>query len=233
MKTVKKMMAKQSRKLDSQELPIPGDDRIAALSRLLAEQYRKEESRRHYAPVKQVLKIIGIAGVLGVSIFSPGGARLGKDILRVLTEREREDWRRYNPHYLRRTLGRLKQQKLVEITEENGEEVVMLTKGGKRRILRYALDELSIPKPKQWDGRWRMVIYDVDERKKKLRDVFRLTLRSLGFFKLQESVWVYPYPCEEQVTFLREYYGVGNEVLYVVATTLEDDAPYRAYFGLT
>jgi hypothetical protein len=231
-KTVKKLTAKQSRNRDSQELPIPGDDRIAALSRLLGEQKRKEESRRHYAPVKQVLKIIGVAGVLGVSIFSPGGARLGKEILSVLTDREREVWRRYNPHYLRRTLSRLKKQKLVELTEENGEHVVMLTKGGKRRILRYALEELSIPKPKQWDGRWRMVIYDVDERKKKLRDVFRLTLRSLGFFKLQESVWVYPYPCEEQVTFLREYYGVGNEVLYVVASTLEDDAPYRAYFGL-
>ena len=36
----------------------------------------------------------------------------------------------------------------------------------------------------------------------------------------------------KQVTFLREYYGVGNDVLYVVATRLEDDAPYRSYFGI-
>ena len=42
----------------------------------------------------------------------------------------------------------------------------MLTKFGKRRIIKYALDELSIEKPKQWDGRWRMIIYDVDEKRK-------------------------------------------------------------------
>lgn len=77
-----------------------------------------------------------------------------------------------------------------------------------------------------------MVIYDVDSRKKYLRDVFRSTLKSLGFLKLQESVWLYPYPCEVEVTFLREYYGVGNEVLYVVATRLEDDASHRTYFGV-
>lgn len=109
----------------------------------------------------------------------------------------------------------------------------MLTKNGKRRILKYSLDELTIEKPNSWDGRWRLVIYDVPKSKKYLRDVFRGTLKNLGFYQLQESVWLYPFPCEPQVTFLREYYDVGGEVVYVVASELEDDAPYRTYFNLS
>lgn len=214
------------------DMPVPSGERIAELCQLLQQQIRQEEIKRKYAPVKHVLTLIGIAGVVGLSLVSPSAAVLAKPFLDEEKRQEREAWKRYNPSYLRRAIKRLQQQKLVEQKEENGKTVIVLTKGGRRRILKYALDNLTISKPKQWDGRWRLILYDVDSRKKHLRDVFRDTLRSLGFFRLQESVWLYPYPCEEQVSFLREYYDVGNEVLYVIATKLENDAPYRTYFGL-
>ena len=161
--------------------------------------------------------MIGFGGITGMMFFSPGAASLGNMVL-ASERREREkEWKQYNPWYLRRSLRRLHEQKLVEIEDDGKAQTVMLTKQGKRRILKYALDELTIPKPKRWDGRWRMIIYDVDERKKKLRDIFRDSLKSLGFYKLQGSTWIYPYPCEDQVTFLREYYGVLNEILYIVS----------------
>jgi len=214
------------------EQTVPSDDRVALLCRLLEDKLKEESVNRRYAPIKQVLTMIGLAGITGMMFFSPGAASLGNMVL-ASERREREkEWKQYNPWYLRRSLRRLHEQKLVEIEDDGKAQTVMLTKQGKRRILKYALDELTIPKPKRWDGRWRMIIYDVDERKKKLRDIFRDSLKSLGFYKLQGSTWIYPYPCEDQVTFLREYYGVGNEVLYVVAMRLEDDSPYRSYFGL-
>ena len=212
--------------------PLPSEERIASLCQLLADRFKKEDTNRRYAPVKHILTFIGIAGVVGLSFISPTVLILAKPFLDEKKRREQEAWKTYNPYFLQRTIKRLQKQKLVETTEENGKQVVILTKAGRRRILKYSLDELSIQKPTHWDGRWRMVIYDVEDRRKQLRDLFRSTLRGLGFYKLQESVWLYPYPCEEQVTFLREYYGVGNEVLYVIATKLEDDTPYRTYFGL-
>lgn len=222
----------QKEKFSDKELSIPSDDRIASLSAILAKNIQQEEIHRRYAPIKQILTGIGIAGVVGLAFIAPSALILVKPFLDDKKQRERNMWKHYNPSYLRSSIKRLQRLRYVEKSVKNDEEVVILTAAGKRRILKYALDELSIEKPKQWDGKWRMIIYDVEEKKKKLRDIFRRALISLGFLKLQESVWVYPYPCEEQVTFLREYYDVGNEVLYVVATKLEDDTPYREYFDI-
>ena len=219
-------------KSSDKELPIPSDDRIASLSAILTKNIQQEEVHRRYASIKRILTGIGIVGVIGLAFVAPTAMILAKPFLDEKKQRERDEWKHYNPSYLRRSIRRLQKQKLVEIVYKGGKETVILTQFGKRRILKYALSELSIEKPKQWDGKWRMIIYDVDEKKKKLRDTFRRALIALGFLKLQESVWVYPYPCEEQITFLREYYGVGSEVLYVVAIKLEDDTSYREYFDV-
>ncbi len=224
---------KRSYRSQQKDLPLPDDAKIAELSRMLMVSHKQEEAKQRYARVKDVLTLLGIGTVLGLSLFvTPGAAILAKPFLDEKREKEWEEWKRFNPSYLKRTLYRMRKEKLVTMTEVDGEEVVVLTKHGKRRILKYSLDDLTIEKPHTWDGRWRMVMYDVSHRRKALRDLFRQTLKGLGFYQLQESVWLYPYPCESQVTFLREYYGVGNEVLYVIATTLEDDAPYKTYFGI-
>lgn len=213
-------------------LPVPTEDKLASLSELLVRQIQKEDIHRRYAPVKHILGLIGTAGVVGLALVAPSAAILAKPFLDDQRKKQNNAWKQYNPALLRASLRRLHEQKYVEITKQNGEEVVVLADAGKRRILKFALDELAIEKPKYWDGHWRMIIYDVENSKRRLRDVFRSALKSLGFLQLQKSVWVYPYPCEKQTTFLKEYYGVGNEVLYVVATTLEDDSPYKVYFGL-
>lgn len=231
MKRITHPQKKSVRIVDS--LPLPSEDKLRTLSELLVRQLAEEKRRRGYASVKQVLALLGAGAVVGLSLFvAPTAVMLAKPFLDAKREKEREEWKQFNPSYLRRTLTRMRKEKLVNIVERDGEQVVELTKNGRRRIIKYSLENLSIDKPKLWDGRWRLVLYDVPHRRKQLRDVFRQTLKSLGFYQLQESVWLFPYPCEQQVSFLREYYGVGNEVLYVVATKLEDDGPYRTYFGL-
>jgi len=215
-----------------EEINIPSDERIANLCSLLSKQIKKEEIRHRYAPVKKVLTFIGIAGALGLTLLAPGIAPITKQIIDSQTQKEQYDWKQYNPYFLKRAIKRLQKQKMVQISEVNGKQHITLTTNGKRRILKYALTELAIEKPKHWDGHWRLIIYDVANEHRKMRDLFRSGLKSLGFFQLQKSVWIYPYPCEEQITFLREYYGVGNEVIYAITRTLEDDTPYRDYFGV-
>lgn len=214
-------------------LPLPSEDKLRTLSELLVRQTEQEKRRYRYASVKQVLALLGAGVVVGLSLFvAPTAVMLAKPFLDAKREKDREAWKQFNPSYLKRTLERIRKEKLVKIVERDGQQIVELTKNGRRRIIKYSLENLSIDKPGVWDGRWRLVLYDVPHRRKQLRDVFRQTLKNLGFYQLQESVWLFPYPCEAQVSFLREFYGVGNEVIYVIATKLEDDAPYRTYFGL-
>lgn len=186
---------------------MPGDDVIAATARGLLERISTQVSpESKYAPVRHILCLIGAGEPADATTLS-----------------------QYNPYYVKRTIKRLKKQELIEA---QGGSLFFLTMRGKRWILKYSLEELEIPKPKAWDGKWRMVIYDVARHKAALRNIFRMTLRRLGFYNVQESVWIYPYPCEKEISFLRDYCGMGEDVIYVIAHKIENDGVYKANFGL-
>ncbi|MBI3342623.1 hypothetical protein HY032_00505 [Candidatus Gottesmanbacteria bacterium] len=129
-------------------------------------------------------------------------------------------------------MRRLEAQKLIKYAVVEGQDVVTITKEGKTKILKYALENLEVKKPQSWDGRWRVVIYDIPVRDRSLQWVIRDALKTMGFYQMQESVYLFPHPCYDEVEFLRSFYGVGAMVKYLLVTKLEDDAPYRQYFGV-
>lgn len=75
-------------------------------------------------------------------------------------------------------------------------------------------------------------MFDVPERQHALRTRVRQLIVGLGFYRFQDSVWVYPYDCEEIIAMLKIELGVGNKLLYVVADAVEYDKPLRTHFGL-
>ena len=93
-------------------------------------------------------------------------------------------------------------------------------------------DDFKIEIPRHWDGKWRLVIVEIPEKKRGVRDRIRGLVVRLGFLRLQDSVWVYPYDCEELVTLLKTDLKIGRAVLYIIADAIEFDRPLRAHFGL-
>ena len=111
-----------------------------------------------------------------------------------------------------------------------------ITPTGKARLAKIAISGLGnhkIQTTKRWDGKWRMVIYDIPTKKTIKRDMLRRALKEYGFFCLQHSVWVYPFECQEIVTLLKAEFEVGKDVLYIVADTIENDKALRGRFGIT
>ena len=86
------------------------------------------------------------------------------------------------------------------------------TSKGEERLRRIILDEIEIKIPRRWDGKWRLVMYDLPIRFKKARDAFRWKLKNMGFFQFQKSAWIYPYPCEKEVLFVADFYGVRKHI---------------------
>lgn len=213
------------------QLTLPPDTSIANISSLLLKQEKQKETKQKYAKVKDILSLLGTGAAISAVILAPKSAVAIKPFLN--SSRDWEVWKHFNISYLQRALKRLEEQKDVEIGEENGEKIIRLTKNGKRKILRYSLTKLAIDKPKRWDGRWRLVLYDVPARDKTLGDMMRQALRTLGFYPIQESVYLTPYPCFEQVEFLREYYRLGDNVQYMVVEHVERDAALKTYFSLS
>lgn len=91
---------------------------------------------------------------------------------------------------------------------------------------------LTIPPQEKWDGRWRMVLYDIPVRKRRQRNALRARLKELGLVMYQASVWVYPYPLEKPVRSIAEFYGISDCVLFAIAERLNGEKHLRAQFEL-
>lgn len=222
---------KKGKQKSKEEVPLPKDEILQEIALTLKRKIIHEERARKYAKVKEVLTLLASGALLATAFIMPGTARILPRLSGNYKE-DWEDWKRFNLGYLRRTLERLKKQKLVEIEEENGLTTIKITAAGKRRVLKYALEELEIPQLKFWDGKWRLIIYDIPQRKRRLSNLLSQTLKNLGFLALQKSVYLIPYPCQPQVEFIREYFGLGDNVLILEVNKIENDKPFREYFGV-
>ncbi|MEK7147912.1 MAG: CRISPR-associated endonuclease Cas2, partial [Patescibacteria group bacterium] len=107
-----------------------------------------------------------------------------------------------------------------------------LTKEGEKYLRQLELRSFKLDKPRKWDKKWRMIIFDIPEKKRKVRTQIRTIFASVGLLRLQDSVWVYPYDCEDIVGLLKTDLGVGKDVLYIIVDEIENDRHLREEFGI-
>lgn len=190
---------------------------------------KKETSRLPYGLIgKIILGTIGTAGVLSIALVAPNIFQA----VHALRKQYDGVHRRYqSPAYARKAVERLADRKMIRVFQKGGETTMSLTDKGKRELLKYQLKEKSLEKW-HWDGQWRMLIFDIEEKRRYARDQVRDAMQSFGFVRLQDSVWVYPYECEQIMTLLKAQYAIGKEMLYIVAGEIEDDGWIRKKFGL-
>jgi hypothetical protein len=222
---------KTKSRLDTVNYPLPSNEAIIKLSQILIKQNDYREKTNKYAPVKQILSLIGFGAVISAAILAPKSAPLLIPLVKKSPDYNM--WKKYNISYLHRTLKRLEEQKQIQVEEIHGERVVVLSNAGKRKILHLSLETLQIERPKNWDHKWRLVLYDIPDSGKHWRDAIKSTLKTIGFYQIQKSVYIYPYSCFEQIEFIREYYSVGKQLQYMLVDQIEDDEAYKTYFDLT
>lgn len=176
----------------------------------------------HKPKVKDILLALGVGSLVIGSIVAPG---LPKALSYVVKQKRGKDrLSKFDHGHFRRELKRLQKRGLVEIYERNNKLVARLTDKGKERFVKFDIDNMRVEKPKNWDGKWRVVIFDIPNTKKKARDLFRRRLKSLGFYSLQESVFVYPFPCTREVEILMSNYGLlHNEIISLLVEKIEGE----------
>lgn len=89
---------------------------------------------------------------------------------------------------------------------------VYLTRRGRKMALRNAIREFKLRRADRWDGLYRVVMFDVSRRHNTARDGFRRRLTEIGMRRLQESVFVFPYPCEEEVRFCASLFNISENI---------------------
>src|SRR3990167_1742090 len=149
--------------------------------------------------VGKVLVLLAQGTMLGLS--RDKGLRL-----EILKDADRT-WHEIDRKLLYQILKRLKLGHHIEFLKtRNGIEFARLTAKGKERFLQHQFNILALPRAKRWDGKWRIVLFDIPEPKKKIRDSLRRKLKALGFLEFQKSVFIYPFPCRDEINFVINFY---------------------------
>jgi DNA-binding transcriptional regulator PaaX len=186
----------------------------------------KAQKKRHKGYIQQaILATVALSGVVLIAAIAPGApAALAK-----LPSMQRA---RLRTRY-RTALGRLAAQGFVTFEKKDGKSYARITDSGSKK-LEFELEKskLDLSKKRRWNGRWRVIIFDVPERRRKTRDRLRILMQQLGFVRLQDSVWVFPYDCEEFIALLKAELKIGSAVLYMVVEEIENDKHLCEHFGL-
>lgn len=117
--------------------------------------------------------------------------------------------RRYKRNNFLQTVNRSFRTGDIEKIVKNEEIYLRLTSTGKKRLYR---DFPVLNLTKRWDKRWLIVVFDISEKSKSIRNNFRGKLKSLGFGMLQESVWINPLSIGQDMREFVNSIGLSEQV---------------------
>jgi len=145
----------------------------------------------------------------------------------------KKGWDELDQKNLKRSLLILYQRQLItEQKNPDGSVSLVLTKAGKHEATFSQLFNIKIKKPKRWDKLWRVVLFDIPEKHRKFRDIFRSHLRTIGFHELQHSVFIFPFPCKNEILALVKLYHAESFVRFITAQDIDNELKLRKKFFL-
>lgn len=139
----------------------------------------------------------------------------------------------YHPSSLSRATNTLLRRGFVEVVETDQGHIVRISEKGKKHVLKYDLATYGIAKQEPWDEKWRIVFFDIPKGEERARKALREQLKNLGFYQMQFSVYVHPYPCFKEIAYLREIYAIPHMVKLATVEKLENDEDLRKHFKLS
>lgn len=181
------------------------------------------EQKPKIGPVGEaIIASIAVVGVVSIFALFPGVTCVIAPFIKKKNYPRKQT--------IQNSIESLVQAGLVKKIHKNGTVTLQLTQKGKwEALLRTkSFDE----RKEKWDMLWRVIIFDVPQTKSKLRHELRRAVKLYGFKMIQQSVWVYPYACDDFVGILKKHLGLSHDVLYMKVAFIENDKQLRKEFEL-
>jgi len=138
-----------------------------------------------------------------------------------------------NRQTLQRSIDSLYKSHLIEEKQhKDGTTTLILSKDGKQEALKFNLDKIEIKKPTKWDGKWRIIMFDIPEKSRRLRDSLRFHFQKIGLREFQKSVFIHPFSCEKEIEFILELYNARKYVRFVLAEEIDNELHIKNKFNL-
>lgn len=169
-----------------------------------------------------VLSVLLAVGVITVAVMAPNALQIFKYF---------KPKNAYERGRIKQSIARLEKRGFIgKRHEEEGK--FMLTQKGEQRARRYKLEKLKIERQKKWDGKWRIVMFDIPEEKKMARRAINHALKKIGCVQYQKSVFIAPFPCKEEIDFVGECFGVRHNMRLILAENIEGEDALKKTFNI-
>lgn len=151
-------------------------------------------------PINVLLDTLEGAGVISLSLIAPNLAKgFGKTYIGYLDKKQKNREAKYLLNYMKR-------QDLINIEEVGGGQInIRITSKGRLRLKKTKYESLEIKKPKKWDKRWRIVMFDIPNGYDMQRRNLVAKLQEMGFKMLQKSIWVHPFECRDEIEVIKNF----------------------------
>lgn len=166
---------------------------------------------------QKVLLAIGAGTFLAASIVLPGLPIALQPILKM----------RGDKGFLK-LLKKLRDKNVINL----GGERIKLTSKGQKLLKEIQISQIEIPRTNDWDEIWHLVSYDIPDTNKKARDWFRRTLERLDFYQIQESLWVHPFDCKEEIAVIAKTMRISEFVIIMNTNHLPDQKELEDHFEI-
>lgn len=124
---------------------------------------------------------------------------------------------KYSKQEIASTLRYMKYNQLVFNRFERG---LSVSNKAKIRLSNALIEQLFVTKPKNWDKKWRIIMYDIPENMKSKRDAFSKHLVRVKLLKLKDGVYIHPFPCQSEIEKLANYFQIQKHVTYIESSKL-------------
>lgn len=175
--------------------------------------------------IKQKILLLLSGGLVFGCSYTPG---YQWRVLKTISS----EWKKINKKELREGINYLYRLNFInKNSDNNGLMTVSLTKKGRLWALNIQLDNIKNKKEK-WDGKWRIVAFDIPEKYRKGRDALRQKLKKIGFCELQKSILITPYKCKEEIENLIKFFELGKYVRFGVLESIDNEIYFKKFFKL-
>ena len=143
-----------------------------------------------------------------------------------------KEWKKFNREKLRKEVNDLYRIKYINKKDNSDGSVdIIITEKGKLKALNIQLNNIK-NQTKKWDGKWRMVAFDVPESYKKRRDALRQRLKTIGFKELQKSVFVTHFDCIKEIALFVNFFKLGNYIRFGILEFIDNEDYLKKIFKL-
>lgn len=179
-----------------------------------------------------------ILEIIGLTLVSGGGHPMRpilplaiKEIIKTLKEVKNL---KVEEEKIKKSLKSLEKKEIINLEEKGNEIFVRLKDKNNLIVIKYSTKALLDfkKKEKKWNGKWFLVFFDVPEIQRNKRNYLRKFLIDIGFYRYQQSIYIFPYECEKEIILIKKIVEGAKYMKYIVADKIEDESIIKTFFKL-